>query len=189
MPETKLLVHICCAHCAAYTITHWRAEGYDVTGLWYNPNIHPFAEHNSRLEAVRKLSSVQQFPLVVIDGYDIEKFFYQTNTTQEARCAHCFELRLKKTAQTALEKGITLFTSSLLISPLQQHQRIISAGQQASVCNQSSFLYHDLRKHYSDSRRMTKPLNLYTQKYCGCLHSEFASHTNKQKERINDDTH
>jgi predicted adenine nucleotide alpha hydrolase (AANH) superfamily ATPase len=36
-----------------------------------------------------------------------------------------------------------------------------------------AFLYADLRKRYSDSRHLTKPLDLYRQQYCGCLYSEW----------------
>jgi len=50
------LIHICCAHCAAYTIEHWKQQGHEVGGFWYNPNIHPYMEHQSRLESVKKLA-------------------------------------------------------------------------------------------------------------------------------------
>ena len=37
----KLLMHICCAPCANMPIDALRADGIDLTGYWYNPNIHP----------------------------------------------------------------------------------------------------------------------------------------------------
>ena len=44
----KLLMHICCAPCANLPIDVLRADGIDLTGYWYNPNIHPFTEYRAR---------------------------------------------------------------------------------------------------------------------------------------------
>ena len=44
----KLLMHICCAPCANMPIDALRAEGVELTGYWYNPNIHPFTEYRAR---------------------------------------------------------------------------------------------------------------------------------------------
>ena len=55
--DKSVLVHVCCAHCAAYTIDYWRGLGYAVSAYWYNPNIHPFLEHQHRLDAMRTLAA------------------------------------------------------------------------------------------------------------------------------------
>ena len=47
----KLLMHICCAPCANLPIDVLRADGIDLTGYWYNPNIHPFTEYRARRNA------------------------------------------------------------------------------------------------------------------------------------------
>ena len=57
-------LHACCAHCAAYTIDHWRREGYEVSLFWYNPNIHPYLEHQERLKAMRSLAAQKAVPLI-----------------------------------------------------------------------------------------------------------------------------
>ncbi len=67
----SVLIHCCCAHCAAYTIEYWRQQGYEVSALWYNPNIHPYMEHQHRLEGMRSLAQEITLPLVVADGYDM----------------------------------------------------------------------------------------------------------------------
>ena len=67
----RVLIHSCCAHCAAYTIEHWRKEGYEVSALWYNPNIHPYTEHQKRLEAMQTLAGEMKVPLINTGGYDI----------------------------------------------------------------------------------------------------------------------
>ncbi len=169
----SVLVHTCCAHCSAYTVAYWRTLGYSVTGFWYNPNIHPFTEHNLRLEAVKKLSETMDFPLKVEEGYDFREYFRMVAWREDSRCAPCFELRLGKTSRKARELGIGSFTSSLLISPHQNHELARNTGVKAAAENGVGFLYADLRKRYSDSRHITKPMELYRQQYCGCIYSEF----------------
>ena len=84
MTAKAVLVHLCCAHCAAYTVRHWRELGYTVSAYWYNPNIHPFLEHQNRLEAVRKLAVEMDFPLTVAPGYDIVEYFWSAMRTTAA---------------------------------------------------------------------------------------------------------
>ncbi len=169
----KLLLHSCCAHCAAYTIEHWRREGHEVAAFWYNPNIHPFTEHQQRLEAVKALVEQQGASLLVQEGYDIYDYFRRVAGHEEERCRFCFELRLDKTAEVARERGFAGFTTTLLISPHQKHELIHECGDGAAAKRGVQFFYADLRKRYSDSRHITKPLGLYRQQYCGCLYSEW----------------
>ena len=74
--------------------------------------------------------------------------------------------------------GFTAFTTTLLISPHQKHGLILEVGNQLAVETGIDFLYADLRKRYSDSRRLTKGLNLYRQQYCGCVYSEWERYAN-----------
>lgn len=169
----SILVHTCCAHCSAYTVEYWRSQGYIVSGFWYNPNIHPFTEHNLRFEAVKKLSETMDFPLIVAEGYDFKEYFRRAAGQEESRCGACFGLRLGTAARKARELGINAFTSSLLISPHQKHELAKEMGEKAAAENGVIFLYADLRKRYSDSRHITKPMELYRQQYCGCIYSEY----------------
>jgi hypothetical protein len=89
------------------------------------------------------------------------------------RCRHCFRLRLSKTAETAKEMGFDAFTTTLLISPHQKHDLLKEIGEELGREKGVGFLYADLRKRYSDSRHITKPMNLYRQQYCGCVYSEW----------------
>jgi predicted adenine nucleotide alpha hydrolase (AANH) superfamily ATPase len=177
----SVLVHACCAHCTAYTVGHWRDQGYIVTALWYNPNIHPFTEHNLRVEAMKTLSHTMKLPLVVIEGYDFKEYFHRIVGQEDRRCGCCFELRLGRVAKLAKEMGIDAFTSSLLISPDQKHDQIKQIGEKVAVENELTFLYADLRKRYSDSRHITKPMELYRQQYCGCIYSEYERYTEKDR--------
>ena len=180
MAKASVLIHCCCAHCAAYTVDHWRREGYEVGGLWYNPNIHPYTEHQNRLEAMKSLAQEIGLPLTVLDGYGMVDYFRQVVGHESERCQYCFKLRLAKTAETARQMGFPAFTTTLLISPHQKHDRLREIGNELAEEMGIDFLYADLRKRYSDSRRLTKPLDLYRQQYCGCIYSEWERYAPKE---------
>jgi predicted adenine nucleotide alpha hydrolase (AANH) superfamily ATPase len=169
----KVLIHVCCAHCAAYTAEYWRGQRYDVGGFWYNPNIHPFTEHQQRLESMKSLAKETNLPLIISPDYDVVEYFRRVVGHETERCGYCFELRLTKTAKVAHSNGYDGFTTTLLISPHQKHELIKKVGEKVAKEKGIEFLYADLRKRYSDSRHITKPMNLYRQQYCGCLFSEW----------------
>ena len=167
------MLHCCCAHCSAYSIEYWRRQGYRTSVVWYNPNIHPYSEHKKRLESMQSLVKQLDCPFIEIEGYDIIRYFQAINGEETGRCRHCFRLRLQKTAEVALERGFSSFSSSLLISPHQKHELLAEIGSDIAEKTGIDFLYADLRKHYSESRHITKPLDLYRQQYCGCFYSEW----------------
>jgi predicted adenine nucleotide alpha hydrolase (AANH) superfamily ATPase len=174
----KILIHACCAHCTAYTVEHFRQTEGEVTALWYNPNIHPYLEHQNRLAAMKTLSEKMGFPLMVLPDYEFINYLRTIAGHEEGRCELCFRLRLQKTAEVALEQNLPAFTTSLLISPhLKNHDLIKKVGEEVAATTGTNFVYADLRKRYSDSRHLTKPLELYRQQYCGCLYSEYERFT------------
>ena len=173
MKANSVLIHCCCAHCTAYTVDYWRRLGYEVSALWYNPNVHPYTERQYRLEAMKSLAQEVNLPLIIPEGYDIVDYFRQVAGHESQRCHYCFRLRLLKTAETAHQVGFNAFTTSLLISPHQKHDLLREIGNKISKEKGIDFLYVDLRKRYSDSRHITKGLNLYRQQYCGCVYSEW----------------
>ncbi|MDP6416861.1 MAG: epoxyqueuosine reductase QueH [Gammaproteobacteria bacterium] len=169
----SVLIHVCCAHCAAYTVDHWRQNGYEVGALWYNPNIHPYSEHQHRLEGMQSLAKKINLPLTVPNGCDRIEYFRRVAGDEFQRCQHCFDLRLAKTAEITRQMEFGAFTTTLLISPHQKHDLLREIGSKLADEKGLEFLYADLRKRYSDSRHLTKPLNLYRQQYCGCVYSEW----------------
>jgi len=176
----SVLVHVCCAHCAAYTITYWRQLEYKVSTFWYNPNIHPYLEHQQRLQAMQSIARVIQVPFLVTENYDIVNYFRQVIGHETHRCQYCFKMRLLKTAETAQELSFNAFTTTLLISPHQKHELLLETVKQLSRDKGIEFLYADLRTHYSDSRHITKPINLYRQQYCGCVYSKWERYGNQK---------
>ncbi len=187
MNSKKLLVHSCCCHCAAYTLLFFREQGYDVSALWYNPNVHPFLEHEARQQALVSLTEQFKVPLITVEGYDMPEYFKRVAGHEEERCAHCFEMRLDKAADVAIANGFNAFTTTLLISPWQKHELIKETGEKVAQGKGIPFIYVDLRKHYSDSRRITKPLNLYRQPYCGCIYSEWERYREKELSTVRGD--
>jgi hypothetical protein len=173
MRVNSVLIHACCAHCTAYIVDYWRHQGYELNVLWYNPNIHPFMEHQQRLKAMQTLATELNFELIIENGYDIIRYFRMIVKHEGQRCRYCFQLRLQKTAENAIKHGYCAFSTSLLISPYQKHDLLQEVSHSIARDMDIEFLYADLRKHYSDSRRMTKPLELYRQQYCGCVYSEW----------------
>jgi hypothetical protein len=169
----NILVHICCAHCAAYTVEYWRQNGDKVSGFWYNPNIHPYSEHQSRLESLQVLAGKIDLPLIISEDKDMPEFFRRVAGKESQRCGECFNLRLGRTAEIAGANGFDAFTTTLLISPHQQHELIRETGDAVADESGVEFLYTDLRKRYSDSRHITKPMDLFRQQYCGCIYSEW----------------
>jgi predicted adenine nucleotide alpha hydrolase (AANH) superfamily ATPase len=182
----SLLLHCCCAHCTAYSISYWRQCGFEVSGLWYNPNIHPLSEHQSRLEAMQVIAGEMRMPLITLEGYELVEYLKRVVGDETKRCRHCFKLRLSKTAEVARQESFDVFTTSLLISPHQEHKLLRQVGEGLIGNSDAKFLYSDLRKRYSDSRHLTKGLNLYRQQYCGCLYSQWERVSNhKVAEVIN----
>jgi len=169
----SILIHSCCAHCAAHTTLHWQQQGYAVSCLWYNPNIHPYSENQYRLQAMQSLAETLGLRLMVNEDYDMINYFRRVVGHEGQRCRHCLQLRLSKTAEIARRAGFAAFTSTLLISPHQQHDLLREIGYRVAEATGIEFQYADLRKRYSGSRRLTKELNLYRQQYCGCLYSEW----------------
>ncbi|HJX69488.1 MAG TPA: epoxyqueuosine reductase QueH [Dehalococcoidia bacterium] len=169
----SLLLHTCCAPCATYCIEHWQQKGLGVTAFWYNPNIHPYTEHQHRLEAVQSFAQKTNLPLIVSEGYDVIRYFREVVGREGERCGDCFHLRLSMTALIAKLKGFDAFTTTLLISPYQKHDLLKEVGEEIAQKEGVEFLYEDLRTGYHESHRMSKELDLYRQKYCGCLYSEW----------------
>ena len=118
----KTLLHICCAPCANQPIEVLRGDKIEVTGFWYNPNIHPFTEYRARRNCVRDYAGVIALPLIERDDYGLRPFVREVAEDIAGRCIKCYEMRLFETARQAAEGGFDSFTSSLFISPYQYHE-------------------------------------------------------------------
>jgi hypothetical protein len=148
------------------------AAGNELQGFFYNPNVHPLAEYNLRLESAQKALSHMKIPATLAEGYDVEEYFRAVVYREHNRCAACYHLRMRKTAQLAASGGFDAFTTSLLVSPYQKHDLLREIGQNAGLEYGVEFYYEDFRRGWQQSRKMAREWGLYLQKYCGCIYSE-----------------
>ncbi|MHB1318805.1 MAG: epoxyqueuosine reductase QueH, partial [Anaerolineae bacterium] len=70
----RTLLHICCGPCSTYTVRTMQEAGAAVTGYWYNPNIHPFSEHERRRESLAGYAAEICLPMVWEPGYDMPAY-------------------------------------------------------------------------------------------------------------------
>ncbi len=168
----KLLMHICCSNCSILPLQHYLRAGIDIRGFWFNPNIHPYTEYSARLSAVEKLQAIWQLDIEYLDAYDLDDFLKAVVGKGQERCAACYSVRLKKTAETARLMGLDGFTTSLLASPYQKFDMINEIGRETGQRLGITYYAEDLRKGWGLSRQLVAEFGLYRQKYCGCIYSE-----------------
>ena len=184
----KILLHSCCAPCSSHVITYL-APYFDITVLYYNPNIYPKEEYEKRKQEQIKLINEINTPhkLDYLDcDYDNDIYEelikgYENCPERGARCPICFKLRLEKTAQLAKENNYDYFCTTLTVSPYKNATQINEIGSSLSKIYQIKWLYSDFKKEdgYKKSIELSKKYNLYRQNYCGCIYS--------QRNNINDD--
>jgi len=177
----RILLHTCCGPCALYPLRTLRSAGHDVTGYFYNPNIHPYQEYSLRLNAVVQMAELESMPLIMRDDYDLEGFLSNVAAAPQLRCSYCYASRLRATAQAAAEQGFDAFTASLLYSRYQRHDEIREMGEQLGREFGVPFHYQDFRPGWQEGIRLSKELGLYRQQYCGCIYSEKERYLPREK--------
>ena len=168
----RTLLHICCAPCANQPIEVLRGDGIEVAGFWYNPNIHPFTEYRARRNCLRDYAGTIELKLIEKNDYALRPFIREVAEDIAHRCGKCYEMRLFETARQAKELGFDSFTSSLFISPYQNHELMRQTAEQAAKEFDVEFLYRDFRPYFHAGQDKAKEQGFYMQKYCGCVFSE-----------------
>ncbi|RNC73183.1 MAG: hypothetical protein ED859_00300 [Desulfuromonadales bacterium] len=168
----KLLLHICCAPCSIYPVSQFRDQGLDVTGFWFNHNIHPYQEYRRRLDTVREYADKVALEVVYRDEYRLEEFLGAVAQNPAERCFYCYFSRLDAVAAAAAALGFDAFSSSLLYSRYQKHDAIIACAERAAERHGVAFRYDDLRRGWQEGIRISREMGLYRQQYCGCIYSE-----------------
>jgi len=168
----RTLLHTCCGPCALYPLRTLRSAGHDVTGFFYNPNIHPYQEYVLRRDAVVRMAEQESMPLIMHDDYDLEGFLSNVAAAPDRRCTYCYASRLRASAQVAAREGFDAFSAALLYSRYQKHEEIRELGEQIGREYGVAFHYQDFRPGWQEGIRLSKELGLYRQKYCGCIYSE-----------------
>ena len=180
MSKKKILLHSCCAPCSTAVIERLKDE-YDITILYYNPNIYPEKEYYKRKNEEIKYIKIlkEKEPDIKLDlldcDYDSESYYeavkgYESEREGGARCAICFKIRLLKTAEIAKEKSYDLFGTTLTVSPHKNSELINSIGVSIEKQVGIPFLVSNFKKQdgYKRSVELSKENNIYRQNYCGC---------------------
>ncbi len=176
MNKPKMLVHICCAPDALYVVDMLQKD-YEVSGFFYNPNIHPRKEYDQRLAETRKVADLLGFE--IIEGpYDDERWHaitakFKDEPEKGRRCDVCYALRLAKTAKKASEMGFAVFATVMSLSPWKKADVMNRAGIMFGKRFGIDFLEANFKKKngFKKSVELSKQHDLYRQDYCGCLYS------------------
>lgn len=165
----KVLLHSCCAPCATYPLHLLRCGGHLVQGVFINPNIYPEGEEAKRWDVYRDWAGTADLTVVRADVSHREWLDAVSGGLEKpGRCFLCYRFRMRKAAAAAKAEGFDCFTTTLLISPYQDHDAVIRAMEEASDAEGVPYLYQDFRPGYRRSREMARGAHLYMQKYCGC---------------------
>ena len=176
-----LLLHACCAPCSSYVL-EYLSKYFDITLLFYNPNITPEEEYRFRESELQRLIGEMPLPIrvtVISDRYDPQEFYNIAKGLEELseggeRCKRCYRLRLARTAKIAKERGFDYFTTTLSISPYKNAEWLNSIGEQEAAELGINYLFSDFKKKngYKRSCELSEQYGLYRQNYCGCEFSK-----------------
>lgn len=182
----KLLMHTCCAPCSVYCIKTLREEDIEPTLYWYNPNIHPFQEYKARRDCLIEYSKEINIECIIEDEYGLDNFCKNVITSLDSRCIdYCYPIRLRKAFEYAKQNGYNAVTTTLLYSIYQKHDFIKKLCEDLSKEYEIEFLYRDFRTGFWEGHDKAKnELNLYMQKYCGCIFSEEDRYYKKKKDPL-----
>ena len=177
----RLLLHCCCAPCSSYVL-EYLSRFFEITCLFYNPNISPAEEYEKRAEELRRLISEQPHDIpvsIIVEKYNPEEFFAAVKGFEQVkeggeRCFRCYRLRLEMAAKYAREYNFDNFCSTLSISPLKNAQKLNEIGEELSEIYKIPHLPNDFKKKggYLRSIELSAEYRLYRQNYCGCVFSK-----------------
>jgi epoxyqueuosine reductase len=179
----NILLHVCCGPCAVYPLDFLRQQGHEVSGWFYNPNIHPYREFQRRFEALEDFALQKSFSVEIDRNYGLREFLRRMIFHEDRRCNLCYDMRLLPTAQRAAAQGFAAFTSTLLYSKYQNHALLKSKGEALAQQYGLGFYYHDFREGWQQGRDGALAMQLYRQPYCGCIYSEQERYDPSQRKK------
>ena len=179
--KVSLLLHSCCAPCSSYVISYLN-KYFDITVLYYNPNIYPYEEYlkrkNEQIRLINEMEHVNNLSIIDCD-YDNDKYErlikgLENEKEGGSRCHICYKLRLEKTAMMASDGNYDYFSTTLTVSPYKNSKTLNEIGESLAVKYNIKWLYSDFKKNdgYKKSVELSKKYNLYRQDYCGCIYSK-----------------
>ena len=176
-----ILLHSCCGPCSS-SVLELLSKYFDVTVLWYNPNLYPETEYDKRLETQKQLidaiaeDGVQA--KLLVEPWRSEDYFSRIkgleNEPEEGkRCLECFRIRLEETARIASERGFEWFCTTLTVSSRKDAVAINAIGREAEAKYGVKWLPSEFKKREGNHRSiiLSEKYGLYRQEYCGCVFS------------------
>lgn len=182
----RLLLHCCCGPCSS-SVLETMTQHFDITALWYNPNIYPQSEFDLRFQTFVKLIedmgladrvSIMAEPHRKQDYYGRIKGL-ENEPEGGKRCTECFRVRLTETARLAKEYGFDYFCTTLTLSRHKDAIRINTIAEEIAADVGVKWLPSDFKKHDGENRsiELCEKYNVYRQLYCGC---EFSLHRREE---------
>ena len=127
----KILLHTCCAPCSVYCIERLNELNIEMDVYWYNPNIHPYMEYKQRRDTLKEYTKSINVNAIFEEDYGLREFCKNVVNDLNNRCInYCYKIRLEQTAKYAKEHGYEAFSTTLLISPYQNHEALKQIGEE-----------------------------------------------------------
>lgn len=175
--KPSVLLHSCCGPCSS-SVLEFLTEHFDVSLLWYNPNVYPEAEFEKRLATQREVLEKMGFSdkvKLVTTPWSSEDYYSQVTGLENEpeggmRCPVCFRLRLRKAAEKAKELGFDYFCTTLTVSRHKDAVLINAIGEEIAAELGIAWLPSDFKKKDGENRsvELSEKLGIYRQLYCGC---------------------
>ena len=176
----KLLLHSCCGPCSS-AVLEVLVKHFEVTVLWYNPNLYPESEFRKRLDTMKELlekNGLGETVSLRIEDWANEDFSARVQGLEKEpeggkRCEQCFRLRLMKTAEIAERDGFDYFCTTLTVSRFKNAELINRIGEETAQSFHVAWLPSDFKKRGGEERSqvLSRQYGLYRQNYCGCQYS------------------
>ena len=173
----RVLLHSCCGPCSS-AVLEYITQYFDVTLLWYNPNLYPKEEFDRRfktqVELIEKMGLADKVNILA-EPWKSEDYYRRVKGLENEpeggkRCAECFRLRLMETARLAKHYGYDYFCTTLTLSRHKDAVLINTIGEEIAKAVGVSWLPSDFKKRNGENRsiELSEQYGLYRQLYCGC---------------------
>ncbi len=175
---------MCCGPCSIYPLSRLIDNRIDVTGFFYNPNIHPYREFKRRIESTLQVADRFNVPVEVDREYGLTDYLRRVVFHEENRCSICYDMRLEQAARIAATSGFDGFSTTLLYSRYQDHTALKNKGESWGEKYGIRFFYTDFREGWQYGIDQSIKHGVYRQPYCGCIYSEQERYDNRLKKRL-----
>ena len=175
--QPRVLLHSCCGPCSS-AVLEYLTQYFDVTLLWYNPNLYPREEFDRRfrtqVEIIEKMGLADKVNILA-EPWKSEDYYARIKGLEDEpeggkRCAECFRLRMMEAARLAKHYGYDYFCTTLTLSRHKDAVLINDIGEDIARVAGVSWLPSDFKKRGGEDRsvELSEKYHIYRQLYCGC---------------------